>query len=117
MEEKSYRYILGKSQGVIEMKTLDFPLFMCRCTDHDTSKQAAEKIVKSGCADSQREQCYNLLKLNNGKTCKELAEIAGREVETKHLTQFVLCRRLPEIKYTMVYTKGTRNGERIWWII
>jgi hypothetical protein len=87
---------------------------LSRRTDPQTSKDAAKKLVEYGRLTKQQNAvCFELFLHCTGKTAKELAAYSSSEIYG--LTQFVFCRRLPELKTKgLAYTKGRRNGERIW---
>jgi hypothetical protein len=83
---------------------------LSRRTDPQTSKDAAKKLVESGGLNYQQKVVKELLFMySHGITAKELGMLCFR------IDRYVCCRRLPELKAKgLAYTKGRRNGERIW---
>tara|TARA_B100000676_G_C17646463_1_gene614284 strand:+ start:73 stop:429 length:357 start_codon:yes stop_codon:yes gene_type:complete len=77
-----------------------------RSTDPATSKAAAEDVTRSGTAARQAEQVLNLVRQCPKSTSKELAFIAARHADTRHLDYHAIARRLPELEKTGLVKKG-----------
>jgi len=79
-------------------------------TDHDSSKLADEKMVKSRL---KKRHCFivlNCLRLHNGSTSKELAEHCT-------LDRHEVARRLPDLEANGEVKKVKIKGKQItWWI-
>lgn len=89
-----------------------------RATDPATSFKAAEKVTKSGVAQTNRAKCLEAVKKNPGSTSGEVAKAAGLE-------RHEAARRLPELrdKLGMVKNAGQRrcsvtgNQSLQWWAV
>lgn len=65
--------------------------YLARRNDPPTSKMAAEEMVESGRADTQRDRVLAILKANPEKTARELSDLSGMDY-------FAIQRRIGELE-------------------
>lgn len=87
------------------MKTL-FEIPRSHRNDPVTSYIAAEKLAKSGRAQSQRDAVLSALKVHNGATSAELGAYMGRD-------RYMPARRLPELEEAGLIIQGPARACRV----
>ena len=98
----------------VSVKNSDLPKViraLFRKTDPETSKKAAEKLVKSGAHKSQCDKVYEVLKRfkKNGATPNEISARCG-------LDHYAVYKRLNDLKLRgyAFKTVATRENQTVW---
>lgn len=91
-------------------RMLEEAVTLSRCTDPETSKTAARKLVQSGAHQTACERVHAaLVEFKHGANANELADYTG-------MTPHLVLKRLPDLKKKGLAEKTdkVREGQTVW---